>query len=72
MKQFGYKISEDEHRILKRIKYQGTYFHPVKDINGSWFIFEEEFEHCILYFALKLTRAEFIPALGQLNPDIPV
>jgi len=43
----GYKISITEKNQLKGNEMlKGSYYNPVQDINGDWFIFEEEFKAC--------------------------
>ena len=43
----GYKIFTKDRDALVRQTMEGTgRYNPVKDINGDYFIFEEEFKQC--------------------------
>jgi len=43
----GYKITPEEAEMLKGLQSEnGLGFHPVEDINGEWFIFQEEHINC--------------------------
>ena len=43
----GYKISITEKNQLEGTEMStGSYYNPVEDINGEWFIFEEEYMQC--------------------------
>lgn len=43
----GYKIFNYEREVLIRQRMNnGTFYNPVKDINGDYFIFEKEYEQC--------------------------
>jgi hypothetical protein len=43
----GYKITPAQrNQLVGSIMPNGTYYNPVQDINGDWFIFEQEFESC--------------------------
>lgn len=43
----GYKLTPEQAESLMGQTYDGTqYFNPVQDINGDYFIFAQEVEHC--------------------------
>lgn len=53
----SYKITPQEKEQLTGEKIpNGAFYNPVQDINGDWFIFEEEYKQCGLG-----VEAEFIP-----------
>jgi hypothetical protein len=42
-----YKLTIEQMELLKGVKYDGQqYFNPIQDINGDWFISEEEVFGC--------------------------
>lgn len=57
-----YRIKKGQAKALTKRKYDnGISFNPVQDINGDWFIGEEEINYCVLYFGFEPEEAEFIP-----------
>lgn len=43
----GYKIfTYQKEALIKQTMIDGTKYNPVQDINGDWFIFEQEHKHC--------------------------
>jgi len=43
----GYKISKTQKDLLVNKEFNvDSYFNPIQDIDGSWFIFKEEVEQC--------------------------
>jgi len=43
----GYKIFiKDRDALVRQIMEDGTKYNPVQDINGDWFIFEQEYKQC--------------------------
>jgi hypothetical protein len=43
----AYKITVEQKAELKNQTFAlSQFFNPVQDINGDWFIFEQEFESC--------------------------
>ena len=53
----GYKIYNYERDVLVRQTMENTgKYYPVKDINGDYFIFEQEFKQCGLG-----VLAEYVP-----------
>ena len=49
-----------------------TFFNPVLDADGNWFISEEEFQGCTLLKAIELGIENWFPTLPQIdyNPVI--
>ena len=49
-----------------------TFFNPVLDADGKWFISEEEYQGCTLLKALELGISSWFPSLPQIdyNPVI--
>lgn len=61
----GYRITPEEKESLVGQKMaSGSYFRPIEDINGEWFIFQQEHDHCGLG-----VKAEFVapPAPEEIN-----
>jgi len=57
----GYKITQDQKEMLQGLQMPGgTYYNPVQDKEGNWFIFDQEFEACGMG-----VRAEFIPPISD-------
>jgi hypothetical protein len=60
----GYKLTESEAASLVGNEYaEDCYFNPVLDINGIYFIFEQEVNECInpLFWWVKdLQQAEYV------------
>lgn len=53
----GYKIYKYERdALINQTMIDGRKYYPVKDINGDYFIFEEEYKHCGLG-----VKTEFVP-----------
>lgn len=43
----GYIITLEQKNAIENKPFaQNQFFNPVQDINGDWFIFEQEFESC--------------------------
>jgi len=60
----GGKLTIEQKDILYNQKYlDSTYFNPVQDINGDWFIFDEEMKCVIPEFAFvqNLPLFEYVP-----------
>jgi hypothetical protein len=53
----GYRITEEQANELRGGEFSpNSYYNPVKDINGDWFIFEEEYTHS----GLQLEPSEYV------------
>jgi hypothetical protein len=63
---FGYKLTENQSNLLRGQKFNSTsFFNPVKDKNGDYFIFEHEVNECDVedfYWVKKLKKSEFVSA----------
>ena len=47
--QKAYKISTDQKMQIEHTKFSdASFFNPVQDINGDWFVFEVEMEAAVL------------------------
>lgn len=61
----GYKLTNKQADSLKGQWYApDSYFNPVKDINGVYFIFSEEVNQCInpdFMWVKDLPEAEYVP-----------
>ena len=54
----GYKIFiKDRDALIRQTMEDGTKYNPVKDMNGDYFIFEQEYKQC---------------GLGVLTPFFPI
>jgi len=43
----GYRIYQyQKDALLKQTMIDGTKYTPIQDVNGDWFIFEKEYQHC--------------------------
>jgi len=57
----GYKITLIQtNQLVESKMLNGSKYNPVQDINGDWFIFEEEFEACGLG-----VLTDFIPPISE-------
>lgn len=66
----AYKITKGQAQALLAVdKRKEMGFNPVKDINGDWFIFEPEANHCFLNFKFEPIEATYIPP-PQAEPQI--
>jgi len=53
----GYKITEEEANELRGTEFApSSYYNPVQDINGDWFIFEEEY----ISSGLQIEQSEYV------------
>ena len=44
----GYKITAGQLNAIQNQSFgDNQYFNPVQDVNGDWFIFEQEMEYCV-------------------------
>lgn len=60
----GYKLTTDQMEKLKYEQYDdSSYFNPIQDADGEWFIFQEEYEagYDMFEFFRDLIKTEFIP-----------
>lgn len=61
----GYKLTNKQADSLKGQWYApDSYFNPVKDINGVYFIFSEEVNQCVnpdFMWVKDLSEAEYVP-----------
>ena len=68
----GYKLTAEQKNALQGQQYANNcYFNPVPDINGDYFIFDEEVEHCVnpdFSWAKELTLSDFTPP--SVGPEI--
>jgi hypothetical protein len=67
------KLTEEQKSILVGKKWnEETYFNPVLDANGNWFITEGEFYGLTLIKAIELGVENWYPNLEQIdyNPII--
>jgi len=59
----GYKIYNYEKDVLVRQTMEGTgKYNPVEDINGDYFIFEQEFQQC----GLGVLAEYFAPIMDEI------
>ena len=59
----GYKIYIYQRDVLVQQTMEGTgKYNPVKDINGDYFIFEQEFKQC----GLGVLTAYFAPIMDEI------
>ena len=59
----GYKIYNYQRDVLVQQTMEGTgKYNPVKDINGDYFIFEEEFKQC----GLGVLTEYFAPIMDEI------
>jgi hypothetical protein len=60
-----YRLTIEQKELLTGVKYDGEqFFNPVQDINGDWFISEEEVFGCTdteYYWIRRLTWSEYVP-----------
>jgi hypothetical protein len=65
-----YKLTTQQAQSLFGVEIQsGWYFNPIKDINGDWFISEQEIQASYIDWLKHLEQAEFIPP--EIT-DIPI
>lgn len=66
-KQKAYRITEGQKNAIEKQPFaSGQYFNPVQDINGHWFIFEIEMEHCVKNKGwARSMLAEYIPPIVE-------
>lgn len=61
----GYKLTHQQSNSLKGEWYApDSYFNPVEDINGDYFIFSEEVNQCVnpdFMWVKNLPEAEYLP-----------
>lgn len=66
----GYKITLGQKQAIESTQFaSGQYFNPVQDINGDWFIFEEEAKHVMINGAFK--NAAKVEYIAPPSPEIP-
>jgi len=59
----GYKIYNYQRDVLVQQTMEGTgKYNPVKDINGEYFIFEQEFQQC----GLGVLTEYFAPIMDEI------
>ena len=59
----GYKIYNYERDVLVRQTMEdGTKYNPVKDMNGDYFIFEQEYKQC----GLGVLTEYFAPIMDEI------
>ncbi|MEO2064504.1 MAG: hypothetical protein ABGW97_16090 [Christiangramia sp.] len=57
----GYKITPEQKDMLQGIEMpNGSLYNPVKDKDGNWFIFDQEFEACGMG-----VLSDFIPPISD-------
>jgi hypothetical protein len=63
----GYKLTTEQAKELTGKQYApDCYFNPVKDINGVYFIFQQEVEQSDIAWVKELPEAEFVPPVMKL------
>ena len=66
----GYKLTTQQTDDLKGQWYApDSYFNPVKDINGKYFIFSEEVNQCVnpdFMWVKDLPEAEYVPPIVKM------
>jgi hypothetical protein len=56
----GYKITPEQADTLRNTEYApSSYYNPVQDINGDWYIFETEY----ISSGLQIEQSEYIAPL---------
>lgn len=56
----GYKLTQEQADFLRGKEFApDTFFNPVQDINGDWFIFEVEYQNS----KLKIEPSEYVPPI---------
>ena len=65
---YGYKLNQGQVNAIRNQKFsENTYFNPVQDINGDWFIFEEEMEAAVKNNGwAKQPLVEYVPPVVEL------
>lgn len=58
----GYKITQGQKAAIENTSFaSGQFFFPVEDVNGDWFIFEQEMEKLVINNAFKnATKSEYV------------
>jgi len=57
----GYKLTIEQKEMLQGMEMpSGTFYNPVQDKNGNWFIFDQEFEACGMG-----VETDFIPPISD-------
>jgi hypothetical protein len=63
----GYKLTIEQAKELTGKQYApDCYFNPVKDINGVYFIFQQEVEQSDIAWIKELPEVEFVPPVFKL------
>jgi hypothetical protein len=63
----GYKLTIEQAKELTGKQYApNCYFNPVKDINGIYFIFQQEVEQSDIAWVKELPEAEYVPPVFKL------
>jgi hypothetical protein len=63
----GYKLTIEQAQELTGKQYApNCYYNPVKDINGVYFIFQQEVEQSDIAWVKELPEAEFVPPVFKL------
>lgn len=61
----GYKLTLEQKNLLTGQEYaDGCFFNPVPDVNGDYFIFEEEVKHYdnpVFMWVRELTLSVYVP-----------
>jgi hypothetical protein len=63
----GYKLTIEQAKELTGKQYApNCYFNPVKDINGVYFVFQQEVEQSDIAWVKELPEAEYVPPVMKL------
>lgn len=63
----GYKINTGQKQAIENtLLAKAHFFYPVEDINGDWFIFEEEMNAVVINGAFKnAAKMEYVPPIQE-------
>ena len=68
----GYKLTAEQKNAIQGQQYaDDCYFNPVPDINGDYFIFTDEVEHCVnpdFSWVKDLQLSDYTPPIEE--PEI--
>lgn len=64
---YGYKITAGQKNSIENQPFaDNQYFNPVQDINGDWFIFEQEMDYCVKNKGwAKQDKVEYVPPVDD-------
>ena len=67
----GYKLTAEQKNALQGKEYANNcYFNTVSDINGEYFIFDQEVEHCVnpdFSWVKELQLSDYTPPIAGIE-----